>query len=105
MGHWDEEQGSHCRPRQEIFMRNNGLKRLLWDLLGGPVVKTSRCQRRGPRFDPWLGELITSHILCSKTKILKKKKKKERIGMATLPNCQSGSKPKASTTDEWIIKM
>ena len=76
-GHWDEEHGSHCRPGQEIFMRNNGLKRLLWDFLGGPVVKTSRCQCRGPRFDPWLGELVTSHILCSTTKILKKEEERE----------------------------
>ena len=105
MGHWDEGHGSHCRPGQEIFMRNNGLKRLLWDFLGDPVIKTSRCQCRGPRFDPRLGELLTSHILCSTSEILKKEERDKRIGMVTLSNCQSESKPNASTTDEWIIKM
>ena len=87
MGRWDEEHSSHFRPGQEIFMGNNGLKRLLWVFLGGPAVKTPGCQRRGPRFDPWLGELITSHILCSTAKIflIKKEKRDRELGWQHYP--------------------
>ena len=43
---------------QDPLAGAGGLKVPLWYFPGGPVAKTLQSQCRGPRFDPWSGNVI-----------------------------------------------
>ena len=54
------QEGSSIIVSQDPLAGAGGLKVPLWYFPGGPVAKTLGSQCRGPRFDPWSGN-VTPH--------------------------------------------